>query len=135
MQIQLFCVPCEQIYNFCYMHFFICSIVFALFKIERIGSFFLYLKFYACSSSHLWPVSQTLEVQLCVKVAQSVIMPTYKFIQVLLYAQVKQIYLFKLFCYVSSAANSTVYLCHGIVAVEKFWNFLVKCNWSNKLIA
>ena len=135
MQTLLFWNLCKQTYNFCYMHFFIYSIVFTLFKIQRIGRFYLYLKFYACSSCHLWPVSQTLEVQLCVKVSQSVIMPSYRFIQVLLYAQVKQIYLFKLLYYVSAAETSTIYLCHDIVMVEKFQNFLVKCNWPHKLIA
>ena len=134
MQIQLFWNHCKEIYNFCYMHFCFCSIVFVFLNIKN-RQLLLDLKFYACYSSHLWPVSQTLEVQPCVKVSQSVIMPSYRFIQVLLYAQVKQIYLFKLLCYVSSAENYTIYLCHDVVTVEKFWNFLVKCNWPHKLIA
>ena len=40
IQTQLFWNLCKEIYNFCYMNFFICSIVFALFKIQRIGSFY-----------------------------------------------------------------------------------------------
>ena len=35
IQTQLFWNLCKEIYNFCYIHFFICSIVFTSFKIQR----------------------------------------------------------------------------------------------------
>ena len=35
IQTRLFWNFCKEIYNFCYLHFFICSIVFALYKIQK----------------------------------------------------------------------------------------------------